>query len=123
MADAIELVTRLTAEVSADHDVAIETRGGMGRPVKSIGPETEKLFALVADAANVLGNKLEWRDSGGVCDGNNIASCGVPVIDTMGACGDFIHSPKEYLDTQSLVPKAQLTALVLQRLEQGSHLS
>lgn len=65
---------------------------------------------------------IDWRDSGGVCDGNNIAACGVPVIDTMGACGEFIHSPQEYLDTASLVLKARLTALVLARLEQAGDL-
>ena len=62
---------------------------------------------------------LQWQDTGGVCDGNNIAACGVPVIDTMGARGDFIHSPQEYLDVGSLVPRARLTALVLHRIEKG----
>lgn len=118
-AEAMSLVKRLVDAVSAEHDVSIELHGGMGRPSKTISAATERLFALVKDAATDLGETLAWQDSGGVCDGNNIASCGVPVIDTMGASGEFIHSPQEYLDTVSLVPKARLSALVLKRLDQG----
>ena len=120
-AEATDLIDRLVKEVSAAHDVSIELHGGMGRPAKPISAATERLFALVKGAAADLGDELSWQDSGGVCDGNNIASCGVPVIDTMGACGEFIHSPHEYLDTASLVPKARLSALVLHRLDQGSY--
>ena len=118
VAEAIALVSRLVADVASEHDVAIELHGGIGRPAKPIDAATERLFAIVASAAADLGDALSWHDSGGVCDGNNIASCGVPVIDTMGACGDFIHSPREYVDTGSLVAKARLTALVLCRLAQ-----
>jgi arginine N-succinyltransferase len=37
-----------------------------------------------------------------VCDGNNIAACGVPVVDTMGVRGGKIHSMEEYLIVDSL---------------------
>ncbi len=120
--DAVALVARLAADVAAAHDVTVELHGGIGRPAKPVGPATEALFGLIRRAASDLGDRIDWRDSGGVCDGNNIAACGVPVIDTMGACGEFIHSPQEYLDTASLVPKARLTALVLTRLEQSRDL-
>ncbi|HKR24607.1 MAG TPA: hydrolase [Allosphingosinicella sp.] len=118
-AEAQALIDRLVAEIAAAHEVAIHLHGGFGRPPKPITPEAERLFALVADAAADLGENLQWQDTGGVCDGNNIAACGVPVIDTMGARGDFIHSPQEYLDVGSLVPRARLTALVLHRIENG----
>ncbi|RYY27105.1 MAG: hydrolase [Sphingomonadales bacterium] len=119
MAESTELVSRLTEEIGREHDVRICLHGGMGRPAKPITPATEKLFAMVSAAASELGAPLAWTDSGGVCDGNNIADCGVPVLDTMGAIGEFIHSPDEYLDTLSLIPKARLTTLVLSRLDQG----
>jgi glutamate carboxypeptidase len=117
--EAQALIDRLTAEIAAEHDVAIRLHGGLGRPTKPIDAATERLFALIATAAADLGECLRWQDTGGVCDGNNIAACGVPVIDTMGARGDFIHSPDEYLDMDSLVPRARLTALVLHRLDKG----
>jgi glutamate carboxypeptidase len=118
-AEAQTLIDRLIGEVAADHDVAIRLHGGFGRPPKPITAATERLFALVAGAAAELGEPLEWLDTGGVCDGNNIAACGIPVIDTMGARGDFIHSPDEYLEVDSLVARARLTALVLCRLNTG----
>jgi glutamate carboxypeptidase len=116
-ADAQALIDRLIGEVAAEHDVAIRLHGGFGRPPKPVTAAAERLFALVAGAAAELDEPLEWRDTGGVCDGNNIAACGTPVIDTMGACGDFIHSPDEYLEVDSLVARARLTALVLRRLD------
>lgn len=118
-AEAQALIDRLVAEVAAKHDVTIHLHGGFGRPPKPITPDAERLFALVTDAAADLGEALQWQDTGGVCDGNNIAACGVPVIDTMGARGDFIHSSQEYLDVGSLVPRAKLTALALHRIEKG----
>jgi glutamate carboxypeptidase len=51
-----------------------------------------------------------------VCDGNNIAACGVPVVDTMGARGGAIHSENEFLIVDSLAERARLSALVLLRL-------
>ena len=70
-------------------------------------------------AAAELGETLDWHDTGGVCDGNNIAACGVPVIDTMGARGGAIHSPQEFLEVPSLAARARLTALVLHRIDAG----
>lgn len=120
-AEAQALIERLIAEVAAGHEVEIALHGGFGRPPKPVEAGAERLFALVAGAAADLGETLAWQDTGGVCDGNNIAACGVPVIDTMGARGDFIHSPHEYLDMDSLVARARLTALVLHRLEKGAY--
>jgi len=62
---------------------------------------------------------MTWKDTGGVCDGNNIAACGVPVLDTMGALGGAIHSPDEFMLASSLDARARLTALVMHRLDKG----
>jgi glutamate carboxypeptidase len=111
------LLDGLVAEISHAQEVDIHLHGGFARPPKAITAQAERLFALVAGAARDLGETLDWADTGGVCDGNNIAACGVPVIDTMGACGGAIHSPDEFLLVDSLVPRARLTALALHRLE------
>ena len=76
----------------------------------------ERLFGLVRTCGAALGQQIGWRASGGVCDGNNIAACGVPVVDTMGVRGGEIHSPKEYLIASSLTERAALSAIVLHRL-------
>lgn len=114
------LVEAAVAEVSAVHDLHIHLHGHVSRPPKPITPKTEALFGLVSKAATDLGQPMRWQDTGGVCDGNNIAACGVPVLDTMGALGGSIHSPQEFMIASSLDARARLTALVLHRLDRGA---
>ena len=95
------------AAVAAEHDVQIELHGGFGRPPKPLTPEAEALFDLVKQAGADLGQTIGWQPSGGVCDGNNIAACGVPVVDTMGVRGGKIHSMEEFLIVDSLKPSAR----------------
>jgi glutamate carboxypeptidase len=82
--------------------------------------EAEALFQLVRKAGADLGQEIGWQPSGGVCDGNNIAACGVPVVDTMGVRGGKIHSAEEYLIVDSLAERAALSALTILRLAGGS---
>jgi glutamate carboxypeptidase len=96
--------------------VTIETNGGFGRPPKPLTPEAEVLFQLVKQAGADLGQSIAWQPSGGVCDGNNIAACGVPVVDTMGVRGGKIHSMEEFLIVGSLPERAALSALTILRL-------
>ena len=85
-----------------------------------IGPSDLAADLGVTTAA--LGQTIGWQDSGGVCDGNNIAACGIPVVDTMGVRGGAIHSPQEYMIVPSLQERAALSALVLARLAEGEML-
>jgi glutamate carboxypeptidase len=110
------------AMVAAEHDVSIRVHGGFGRPPKPLDPQSEKLFRLVRSCGADLGQDIRWEPSGGVCDGNNIAACGVPVVDTMGVRGGAIHSSDEYLLVDSLVERAQLSALTILRLASGESL-
>jgi glutamate carboxypeptidase len=106
----------IIAAVAADHDVTIEVRGQFGRPPKPLTPAAEALFELVKRAGADLGQDIAWKPSGGVCDGNNIAACGVPVVDTMGVRGGKIHSMEEFLIVDSLSERAALSALTILRL-------
>jgi glutamate carboxypeptidase len=106
----------VTAAVMAEHDVGIEVHGSFNRPPKPLDPGAERLFALVRQAGADLGLPIAWKATGGVCDGNNIAACGVPVVDTMGARGGAIHSPDEFLIPESLGERAALSALTILRL-------
>ena len=110
------LIDRSVAEVAAHHDVAIDVQGHFARPPKPMTPELEALFGLVRQAGADLGQTIGWKATGGVCDGNNIAACGVPVIDTMGARGGSIHSMEEFLIVESLGERAALSALTILRL-------
>jgi glutamate carboxypeptidase len=106
--------------VAAEHDVRIQVHGSFARPPKPLDPQAGKLFELVRACGADLGQQIGWRASGGVCDGNNIAACGVPVVDTMGVRGGAIHSPDEYLIVESLRERAALSALTILRLASGA---
>lgn len=107
---------QLVADVEREHDVIAHVHGSFGRPPKPIDPGAAKLFDLVKQCGAELGLHIAWKSSGGVCDGNNIAACGVPVVDTMGVRGGSIHSSDEFLITDSLVERAQLSALTILRI-------
>ena len=106
-------------EIEQEHEVRIHLHGGITRPPKPLTPAAEALFGLVRDCGEALGQPISWIPSGGVCDGNNIAALGVPVVDTMGVRGGAIHSDEEYLLVPSLAERAALSALVLHRLSGG----
>jgi glutamate carboxypeptidase len=110
------LIAKAVDETAKQHEVYIEIHGGFGRPPKPLTEEAEALFKLVRKAGADLGQEIAWQPTGGVCDGNNIAACGVPVVDTMGVRGGKIHSIEEYLITGSLGERAALSALTILRL-------
>lgn len=115
---AARLIAKALDETARQHDVFIEAHGGFGRPPKPLTEDAEALFRLVRTAGDDLGQEIGWQPTGGVCDGNNIAACGVPNVDTMGVRGGKIHSAEEYLIVDSLKERAQLSALTILRLLQ-----
>ena len=118
--EATILLRDLTWAIALEHVVTVDLHGGFARPPKPIDERAAKLFALVEQAGADLGLSIAHKDSGGVCDGNNIAACGVPVVDTMGVRGGSIHSDAEFLLVDSLAERARLSALsILRIIEQG----
>jgi glutamate carboxypeptidase len=111
-------IKALIAIIQREHDVSIHLHGAFNRPPKPLTPQAEKLFGLVKQCGADLGLSIGWKSTGGVCDGNNIAACGVPVVDTMGVRGGAIHSSDEFMIPESLVERAQLSALTLLRIAQ-----
>lgn len=111
-------IKSLISIIEHEHEVSIHLHGQFNRPPKPLTPDAEKLFGLVRQCGADLGLSIGWKSTGGVCDGNNIAACGVPVVDTMGVRGGSIHSSDEYLITESLVERAKLSALTLLRIAQ-----
>lgn len=91
-----------------------ELHGGFYRPNK---PLTNPLQALLQHAQTIIsqleGNNIMVANSGGCCDGNNIAQAGCITLDTLGVCGANIHSKDEYMVIDSLVTRAQLSVTLL----------
>lgn len=111
-------IKRLIDLIQAEHEVSIHLHGHFNRPPKPLTPDAERLFGLVKKCGEDLGLSIGWKSTGGVCDGNNIAACGVPVVDTMGVRGGSIHSSDEFLITESLVERAKLSTLTMLRIAQ-----
>lgn len=112
-------IAALATEVAAAHEVIITVHGHFARPPKPLDANQARLFELVRDCGAALGLAIGWRDTGGVCDGNNLAATGLAVVDTLGPRGGAIHSAEEFLCVDSLVERAQLAALVLMRVAQS----
>ncbi|MCJ8191730.1 hydrolase [Sphingomicrobium aestuariivivum] len=115
-ARAEQLVARHVEAIAQAHEVTFHVHGGFGRPPKPMTPPMEELFGLVKKAGADLDLEIGWKATGGVCDGNNIAATGVPVVDTMGVRGGAIHSPDEFLIVESIGERAALSALSIARL-------
>jgi glutamate carboxypeptidase len=114
------MIDEAIALVSNEREVQIHIHGGFARPPKPMTAEAEALFGLVKQAGADLGQSIGWQSTGGVCDGNNIGACGVPVVDTMGVRGGKIHSMEEFLIVESLKERAALSALTILRLAGGA---
>ncbi|MDZ4139938.1 MAG: hydrolase [Erythrobacter sp.] len=112
-------LSTLLGDIETVHQVATHRHGGVTRPPKKVDAAAQKLFDLVRQCGAELGQDIRWQSTGGVCDGNNIAACGVPVVDTMGVRAGAIHSPDEYLIVPSLTERAALSARVIERLAMG----
>ncbi|MDG5747008.1 hydrolase [Qipengyuania sp. XHP0207] len=108
--------------IETEHEVGVHRHGGVTRPPKPVDAKAQRLFDLVKACGAELGQNIGWKPTGGVCDGNNIAATGVPVVDTMGVRGGAIHSPDEFMIVPSLRERAALSALVLTKLSTGDHL-
>ncbi len=121
MAAAEAALRHAIAAIQRDHDVHCHLYGGFNRPPKPLDAAATRLFELVRDCGAALGLSIGWNATGGVCDGNNIAACGIPVVDTMGPRGGAIHSSDEFLIVDSLAERAQLSALTLMKIaERGT---
>jgi glutamate carboxypeptidase len=104
----------------AKEDYQVTVHGQFARPVKRVNHATENLFNRIVAIGKQIGVSIDWMDSGGCCDGNNIASHGVPVIDTLGVRGGAIHSPNEYILLDSFIERITLSTLLLDDLARGS---
>ena len=100
--------------------LTLSRHGGMTRAPKPVNGAQQRLFEDVRRAAGDLGLDLQWKPSGGVCEGNNLFAAGLPNLDTLGVRGGDIHSEAEHAWPDSFAERAQLSALVLARVATGT---
>ncbi|MFL5725320.1 MAG: M20 family metallopeptidase [Chloroflexota bacterium] len=63
--------------------------------------------------ASRLGFEVKDTSTGGASDANSTAGMGIPSLDGLGPIGGNDHSPAEYLDVASVVPRTTLLAGLL----------
>ena len=100
--------------------LSAELHGGITRKPKPFVPAQQRLFEAVRETGALIGQSLAWAPSGGVCEGNNLFAAGLPGIDTLGVRGGDIHSEREYAWRESFAERAQLSAVLLVKLADGS---
>jgi glutamate carboxypeptidase len=113
-----EQIDAAVREVAMD-GISLRLHGGLHRPAKPFNHAQKLLFDAVAETASRLGKILTWKESGGVCEGNNLFAAGLPNVDTLGVRGGGIHSEAEFAWPQSFAERAQLSALILARIATG----
>jgi glutamate carboxypeptidase len=72
----------------------------------------EKAQAIYAE----LGRKLTLEGSGGAADASLSAGVGTPTLDGLGIVGGNIHTPDEYAEVESIVPRFYLLTRMVMEL-------
>jgi glutamate carboxypeptidase len=94
-------------------DVTIDVRReSWHRPMEktdAVAVQVERAIGFAAE----LGFELHDASTGGASDANTIAAAGTAVIDGLGPIGGDDHSPSEWLDLTSIVPRTALVAALI----------
>ena len=108
--EAAEAAVRELIAAPAVPDVTIEFEP-MARwwPMERL-ERSGRLVDLAVATAGHLGFALHDAATGGASDANTTAGMGVPSIDGLGPIGGSDHSPAEYLEVGSIVPRTTLLA-------------
>lgn len=101
------------------HTATIQIEPVFTRDPKNMNSKYQELLDQVISTGKLLNQHINTKPSGGVCDGNILASAGLVNVDTLGVLGGGLHSEQEFMFTDSLVTRAQLTALLIMRYAAG----
>ena len=115
-----EQEVRSVTKATQDRDgFSAVLHGGFSRAPKPLNAAQRLMKQWTREAGAVLGLDLQFRPSGGVCEGNNLAAAGCPNIDTLGPCGGNLHSDQEFASIPSFAERAKLSFLMLAALDRG----
>ena len=78
--------------------------------------DSGNLFDAYAAASKDLGMTVKGEFAGGCADSGFTAGVGCPTLCAVGPVGGNAHTPEEYLEVESMVPRAQALALAIMRL-------
>jgi glutamate carboxypeptidase len=111
--DRAEAAIRGLASRTQVPDTRIEVDWAIGhRPMEKLERSTRLVEHAVA-LSRRLGFELRDTATGGASDANTTSGMGVPTLDGLGPIGGLDHSPREYLQVDSIVPRTTLLAALL----------
>ena len=112
LASAIAAINDLAAAPAVpDVTVDVEMMAGWA-PMEKL-ERSGRLADHVIALALRLGFETKDVSTGGASDANTTSGMGVPSIDGLGPVGGSDHSPEEYLEVASIVPRTALLAALL----------
>lgn len=112
-------IERLADEAGAADGITASLHGGFTRPPKPMAPPVARVFDFTRRAGAAIGLDINWNDTGGVCEGNNLWASGCPNVDTLGVRGGDIHSDQEFVKLSSFTERAKLSAVMLMKFASG----
>jgi len=111
----VEAAIRAVAAEQRVPGTQTQVSGGWGFAPMARTPAIQRLVALAQACAHELGFTLQDTATGGVSYANLLAGAGLPVLDGLGPVGGRDHSPDEYIERGSIVPRTALLALLVAR--------
>jgi glutamate carboxypeptidase len=99
-------------------DTQVSTSLVRGFPPMPKNAATDGLAVMAQRIYGELGKKLTLEGSGGAADASMSAAVGTPTLDALGIVGGGIHTPEEYAELDSIVPRLYLLSRML--METGS---
>jgi glutamate carboxypeptidase len=109
-------IDQILADLNARDGIRTELSGKLTSPPKIPDAAGRALMDLIGRCGRELNLPIQWRPSGGACDGNKLAAAGLPNVDTLGPCGGNLHSEREFVLLDSLGQRAKLATLALLHL-------
>jgi glutamate carboxypeptidase len=111
--DVVEAALRdvVAATTIPDITTEIEVMAGW-RPMEKLA-RSGRLVEHAQAVARGLGFEVQDTSTGGASDANTTSGMGVPSLDGLGPIGGNDHSPAEYLDVDSVVPRTAMVAGLL----------
>ena len=88
----------------------------LNRPPLQKSKESGRLAKLYIGVAHSLGLSCEEVSTGGGSDGNFLSAMGIPVVDGVGAVGNFSHTKKEFIYKESLIYRMKIFILFMSKI-------
>lgn len=111
LAAALRAETAIPALPGTRTELELDVASGM--PAMERTPAVARLEELAQELAESLGFTVKGASTGGASDASFVAAEGVPVLDGLGPVGGLDHSPDEYVELDSIVPRTALLAQMI----------